>query len=456
MTRGRAARERPVKSGTPFVPAPGDHRVKDPLGPHESELARLVAPHAPLGLPMPAYHGRSLPNVTRSVVDALGIDLASGGPSAPPLDRDLDPFEGRRAEGTIVVLLVDGFGWSALASWSRADGGTAAGRWAAAARPITSVFASTTTAALPSLSAAAPPSATGMVGYRQYLPGFGVVADLLRMMPLGGREPESLVGPTWAPGQVSGVANIFARGVPGVVLGRSSFRGTGFTRLLYDGAQFVGYGSEVDLAALLRELLERPTPPPLVFAYWDGLDTIQHLWGPRPELVALELDLLARTIAYVRAGLSEAQRARTTFLVTGDHGQVPIGVTAEIALDREEEILRHLAHPPAGDRRVGFFAARPGELEDLREALARRLPPGSRIVEVDAALRAGLAGPPPFHPELRERLGDLLAFVPSPAGFTFLPPGAAPADRHRDGAHGGLESEELIVPLIAAPLRELG
>lgn len=421
-----------------------------------SELARLATPRAPIGLPVPAYGGRSLPNVTRSVVDALGIDLTSETPLSPPLDHDLDPFGGRRAEGTVVVLLVDGFGWSALDAWARADGGSAAGRWARAARPITTVFASTTTAALPSLSAAAPPGATGMLGYRQYLPGFGVVADLLRMMPLGGADPESLVGPDWTPRLVSGTASVFARGVPGVILGRTSFRGTGFTRLLYEGAEFVGYGSEADLAGLLRQILDRPTPPPLVFAYWDGLDTIQHLWGPRPDMVALELDLLARTIAFVRNGISEGRRARTSFVITGDHGQVPISASAEIALDREPEILRHLVHPPAGDRRVGFFTARPGALDALTTELHRRLPTGSRIVGVDEALRAGLAGPPPFHPEIRERLGDLLAFVPSPAGFTFLPPGAKPADRHRDGAHGGLEPEELIVPLIAAPLREIG
>jgi hypothetical protein len=70
------------------------------------------------------------------------------------------------------------------------------------------------------------------------------------------------------------------------------------------------------------------------------------------------------------------------------------------------------------------------------------------------ALDAGLFGPPPFHPEVEERLGDLLVLVPSPAGLTYLPPGAS-AGRHLEGAHGGLEPDELAVPLVTGRLRDL-
>jgi hypothetical protein len=71
------------------------------------------------------------------------------------------------------------------------------------------------------------------------------------------------------------------------------------------------------------------------------------------------------------------------------------------------------------------------------------------------AIDAGLFGPPPFHPELSERLGDLLVLVPSPAGITYRIPGAPARTRYLIGAHGGLEPEELLVPLVAGPLSEL-
>jgi hypothetical protein len=52
-------------------------------------------------------------------------------------------------------------------------------------------------------------------------------------------------------------------------------------------------------------------------------------------------------------------------------------------------------------------------------------------------------------------LGDLLVLVPSPAGLTYLPPGAALPSRYLLGAHGGLEPDELIVPLVAGFLSDI-
>ncbi len=423
--------------------------------PIDAELERLLAPQPPLGLPIPAYDGRSLPNVTSSIVRASGLELADGPPIAPPLADDLDPFHGRRAEGTTVILLVDAMGWLGFSAWRRSADRDEAERWAPHARPITSIFSTTTTAALVSLSTASPPGRTGVPGYRQYLPGFGVVADLLRMIPLGVKGMDLLVGPDWSPSMVSGVPTVFRRGLPAVALSRDRFEGTGFTRLLYDGAEYVPYSTAVDFAHTLSKLLTRPAPPSVIFAYWDELDTIQHLHGPGDDLIGFELAQFARCLRYVHRHVPTAVRASTRFFLTGDHGQVPARLEDQLRLDREPEILSHLSRPPAGDRRAGFLYVRPGHGDALEKALAQRLPPGARTIPMRAVIDAGLFGPPPFHPELEERVGDLLVLVPAPAGLTYQPPGAAVKYRHLYGAHGGLEPAEIAVPLIQGTLGQL-
>ncbi len=410
----------------------------------------------PLGLPRPAYGGRSLPNVTRSVVEALNVRLKDGPPLAPPLAPDLDPFHGEAAEGPVVVLLIDALGWSVFAEEGEPGPSHAPLPWRDRARPITTVFPTTTTAALTSLSTGTPPGRHGLVGYRQYLPKFGVVADLIRMSPLGVSAAESLIGPAWTPALLSGAPSIFRRGVPSVALSRDRFAGTGFTRLLYDGAEYVPYSTASDLAHLLARLIDRPRPPPLIYAYFDELDTLQHRHGPLPDLIRLEIGQLAGLLGYVRNHVGSRRRASTTLLITGDHGQVPATRAARIQIERDPKIMRLLSRPPAGDRRSGFFSAAAGQLPALRKVLVERLPPRSRVVSMTAALDAGLFGPPPFHPEIRERLGDLLVLVPSPAGLTYVPPGRAPSRRYSVGAHGGLERDELVVPLISGRLSELG
>jgi hypothetical protein len=119
-------------------------------------------------------------------------------------------------------------------------------------------------------------------------------------------------------------------------------------------------------------------------------------------------------------------------------------------------VMAEISRPLAGDRRAGFLSARPGRIDALRAALQAVLPAGSRVIDMVVARDGGLFGPPPFHPELTERLGDLLVLVPSPAGLTYLMPGASPPSRHLDGAHGGLEPDELVVPLVAGPLEAFG
>jgi hypothetical protein len=417
----------------------------------DAAVRHLLQPSGLPGIARPRYDGRSLVNVSVSVFQAAGGRATTGPPLAPGLDADLDPFSGRRATGPVLVLLVDGFGYAHLDHW-RSTGSRRARLWSDRARPITTVFPSTTTAALTSLSTGTPPARHGLVGYRQYLPRFGVVADLLKMSPVGVPGRDLLIGPRWRPDHLSGAPTLFRRGLRATAVTREQFRGTGFTRLLYDGTEFVGYATGTDLARGLARVLGRPRPPPVVFTYWDELDTIQHLRGPDRSLISLELERMAHLVEHVAGSISAARRGKVTVVITGDHGQVPATVRARVRLESDPRIVSELARPLAGDRRAGFLLARPGRTQALRNALRRVLPRGSRVIPMREALRAGLFGPPPFHPEIDQRLGDLLVLVPSPAGLYYSTPGSAPPSRHLYGAHGGLEPEEMVVPLVAGPL----
>ncbi|HEV2165403.1 MAG TPA: alkaline phosphatase family protein [Thermoplasmata archaeon] len=420
-------------------------------GPSLGEVGELVAPKGPLSLPIPDYRGRSLPNLSANLVGATRPSSASAPTFVPPLDPRLDPFHGSPSEGPIVLFLVDGLGWFDFVRWARDRPKGRGEPWERAAHPITTVFPSTTTAALCSLSTAAAPGRHGLLGYRQYLPRFGMVADMLKFSPTGIETRDLLVGPEWRPEHLTETPTIFRQGVRASAITRDRFQGTGFTRLLYDGAEFVGYATATDLAHELRTLLEGEAPP-LITVYWDELDTIQHLKGTDPELVDLEIERTIQLIEYVATHLPTERARAVTLLVTGDHGQVPATPEARIAIDAIPSVAAELARPLAGDRRAGFFAARPGRVEALREALVGALPEGARVIPMPEAVEAGLFGPPPFHAEIHERLGDLLALVPSPASLAYRLPGMALPKRFLFGAHGGLEPAELLVPLVAGRL----
>ena len=414
-----------------------------------------MVPDPRVGVPIPAYRGRSLGNLTSSLYAALSSGREGDSPPLPPLDGDLDPFGGGRPTGPVVVLLLDGLGWTALLGSAERTPGGVASRWVPQARPLTSVFPTTTTVALTSLSTGAAPGQHGVLGHRLYLPRFGTVVEILRMSPVGVAAPETLIGPDWSPSAVSGVPSIFRRGIPAVALSRERFEGTGFTRLIYDGATFVAYSTGSDLALSLVEILSRDDPPSLVLAYRDDLDVVQHLRGTRPELVDLELERADAILSFVARHVKPDLADRTHVIVTGDHGQVPLAADRQLAVDREPTLLSHLSRPPSGDRRAAYFVARPGHLAALRETLEARLPRGGRLLDMPAAVEAGLFGPPPFHPELSERIGDLLLLLPSPGGVSYSVPGARSRPHRMIATHGGLEPAELLVPLISGILSEL-
>lgn len=416
----------------------------------DPELRSLLTPRAPLGLPVPDYAGRSLPNVASTIARALGAPASDA--ALPPLAPGLDPFEGRRAEGPVLLWVIDGLGFEHLRSAARTS--EAASRWFHRARPLTSVFPTTTTVALASLATASPPSRHGLVGYRQFLPRYGAVVDMLRFSPFGVAEDDALLGPAWKPTEVLAAPTIYRQGVRAVALSRDRFEGRAFTRAIYDGAEYASYASGADFAGALAGLLTRAEPPPLLAAYWDELDLVEHLRGPGTGVAGLEADRCVGLLDFVARSVGPAVARRTRVLITADHGLVPVEPASQLALDAEPTIAPLLAQPPTGDRRVGFLRARRGAVGPLRAALAGRVPVGTRILAAEEAVDGGLFGPPPYHPELLERLGDLVVLVPSPSGITYALPGRL-ARRPLVGAHGGLEPAELLVPLVTGTLEEL-
>ncbi len=427
-----------------------------PVGLRPEEEAALLRPRPGLDLAGPAYDGRSLPNVAASIVRATGVSLGDGPPTAPPLAPSIDPLGDDPGDGPLLLLLVDGLGWFPFSAWSRRSRSSAAPAWAAGAHPITTVYPTTTVAALVSLSTGTTPAQHGVVAPNLYLPRLGGVIDVLRMARIESAGREELVGPDGTLSGISGAPPLFRRGLSGTAVSREAFRGTGFSRLLYEGAEFVGYATASDFAHTLAEVLGRPAPPPVVFAYWDELDTVQHLRGVDPRLVDFELDRLVGLLGHVARTLGPSRARSVRALVSADHGFVPVDPARQLRIDRLPEIAEAMARPLAGDRRSGFLGARPGRLHDLEAACRRRLPPGSRLLRVDDALAAGLFGPPPYHPELRERIGDLIVLPAVPYGL--LGPSPRPGSRSPEfrGSHSGLDAAELLVPLVAGPLSELG
>lgn len=422
-------------------------------------------PFAPVGpgeRVRPRPDGASLLNLPRSVCEALGVP---GDGLPPPLAPDALPPALLDDVQAVLLLVVDGLGqWQLEASLQAGDAPTLArlldrargGAPDASAAAITSVFPSSTVPALTTLSTGLSPAAHGLVGWTVYLEEFAEAAELARWGPaagsgsyqdpeLGGHDPVAFFGhPTL-------YERLGAAGVRSVVVCPAAIRDSGLSAMSFRGAELLGYHAASSLPVLVARALaaRRGSEPLYVYGYWSLLDTVCHHHGPLgpehgAEVAALDL-ALGRWLARHRP------RGDVLLLLTADHGHVPTDPARMVRLDRERELLRHLAAPPTGERRLVYLHARRGEAAALRAHCEARLGAAADVLDPAEVAVQALFGPGPMAATARRRVGDLLLVAREDYQLVY------PFSTARDptvflGNHGALDPREMLVPLLAARL----
>ncbi len=384
----------------------------------------------------PDYGGGSIVNLAASVLDAFGAE-----PPTPPLRPELLPPEALGGRGGVVLLVIDALGHASLLSvlGDRAPHLTRlAEETPGGLRRLTSIFPSTTSAALNSLATAEPPSVHGVLGHTLWLEEQGSMVNMLTLRPLGHDEPLS----EEAVRRVPTVYERLARaGVPSTLITDAAYEGAPFTNLIQEGARFLGHRSLSHLCHLLGQALDEAGGRAFHSLYWPVIDTLSHLHGPDgaepSEACRLEMEFIDLMVGKVHALCREHG---CTLLVTADHGQTR--VDPDLAFPVEGALLEALGRPPGGGRRALYLeAADPERLlsdEGLRQATEPLLP-------ADEAVAAGWFGGP--CDGIRSRLGDVLALAGP--GRQLLYDYGRGKTVHR-GSHAGMTAEEMYVPLIAA------
>jgi hypothetical protein len=403
------------------------------------------------GWTLPDYDGRGLANVPATVLEALGAREAR---DLPPL-RELDPAltDGVRQ---VVLLLADGLGWDQLERLcARRDMPflsslveRARSRDGAQLLELTSVFPSTTAAAITTLNTARTPQEHGNLAYFCWLEEFGQVTQMLRWGPAKHRRGSYFDDGSLDASRYRLVPSIHARlaerGARSYVIEPEVFRHEAMTRMHAAEAEFLGYVLPSTLGVRLRELLDqRPWGSALayVYAYWAGVDTAAHLYGPRSAEHGVEAALLDRALEH---GLAGRGSGHTLVLITADHGHAEVDPVHLVDLEADLELRALLAHPIAGEPRLAFLHT--AHADAVRDRIERRWPGHFTFFARDEAIAEGLFGRGDAG-AARRRVGDVCAMLRGPRAATIVRVDGQ-AVQHR-GAHGGLTADEMRIPLIA-------
>jgi predicted AlkP superfamily pyrophosphatase or phosphodiesterase len=410
----------------------------------------------------PDFAGRGLANVAPTLLRLLA-------PSAAPLDLpSLDPAvlpeSLTRGVKNVVLVVADGLGHLQLQREiaagnapnlgeliTRADSGVSEN---VSYAPLTSVFPTTTVAALGSVNSGVTPSEHGLLSYTLYLPEFDMLAEMIRWGPLNRRisfsdpefgcEPEAFfwAETMYARLQAGGVRRTFA-------VNPNYFAGSALTRMLHQSATYGGYISTSSLEPIVSRLLAETSETTYVYAYWPTVDTIAHVVGPLTAEHGAEVATLDFQIGRLIKNLPH--RGDTLLLLTADHGHVDTSPEQNVFFAEHPELLEMLRVPPAGERRAVYLYPKPGLNSQVVEYARERMRSVGSPMLRDEAVRLGLFGPAPLSARAAGRIGEVLLF---PRGNLQMispvetPDGAA-GPRPFRGLHGGLTADEALVPLLA-------
>lgn len=331
---------------------------------------------------------------------------------------------------SVVLVVIDGLGTIAL----RAHAGHARTLSAAFGRRdvAQTVFPTTTAAALTSIVTGTWPGEHGLVGYRVRDPHGGAIVNQLTDWEDAGIDPLHWQA---APTVFERAA---AEGRPTFALGPRAHAGTGFTRAVLRGAQFVPTDSPAQRVAQAYELAAEH-PGALVYCYLPGVDKAGHRHG-------MASDQWIAALEEADAALSVRVPNGVGVLVTSDHGMVDVPATRHTILDDGDECFEGVERVGGEPRMLHLYFAPDANADEVTARWRRRLEGVADVATRAEALAGRLFGPQ-VSAAAQPRIGDALIVARGNRAI-YDGRGADQSGQRMVGQHGALTPEETQVPYI--------
>jgi len=403
------------------------------------------------GFVPPDYGGGGLLNVAATVLDVLGVRDET---DPPPL-RELEPAL-REGVRQVVVVLADGLGLAQLRALCAAGDMPFVASLVERARrhdraqliEATTIFPSTTAAAITTLNTARTPQEHGNMAYFIWLEEFGAVTQMLRWGPGVTRRGSYFDDQRIDPREYVKVPSVHARlrqrGGKSWVIEPEIFRNEAMTRMHAAEAGFAAYYLPSSMSVRLRDLLEqRPwgDAPAYIYAYWAGIDSVAHVSGPQSADHATEAALFDKAL---ERAVASRPPGDTLVMLTADHGHAFTDPDKLIDLVGDDHLRSLLRNPIAGEPRLAFLHT--DQAERVKQHLERRYPETFFFLDREEAIGAGLFGRGDAD-VARKRIGDVLAMLGDDRAASIVRVDGQ-TFRHR-GSHGGMTPEEMRIPVLA-------
>ncbi|MBK1648796.1 alkaline phosphatase family protein [Rhabdochromatium marinum] len=383
----------------------------------------------PDGLIKPDYAGGGIVNLMSSLLRARGA-------SSDWPDARLLPASELTDYRHLVLIVIDGLGADWLARHSPT--GLLARHQLGA---LTSVFPSTTAAAIGSFLTGVPPAQHGITGWFTWLRELGCV-----MKPLPG-QPRSGGQSDW--GMIKDLRSLFPRPsvferiqTPSTLISPQSIIHSAFSRAHSGPARLRPFRNLKDCFRQIEQAVKLTRQPSYIYAYWSELDHLGHKHGIDSGAAIEHLHALEQGLEHLKTRLAGQD---VCVLISADHGQLDASPAEQTRINTFPALAERLQLPLCGEARAAFCYPCAGELEGFIAAAEAALGSRFAIIRSRDLLAQGYFGPGTPHPELTHRSGDVILIGRD--HNVIIDQLLTEPDFTPIGVHGGLSRAEMLVPL---------
>ena len=378
----------------------------------------------------------SIVNLVSSILEIYDIKT-----DHPPL-KQLDTKVLKKKKN-LVLFVLDGFGINLLNKFASSTKFMSKNYIS----PITSVFPSTTSAAITSLISGKTPWEHGAVGWTLYFKEFAKNIDYLPNW-------DSITSKTQDSTKYNvidyvGADNIFSkitetnRDVKQFYFTHEELSECPNVIRNSGSAQIIPYSNNENLFHSLNNLISKnDSEKKLIFIYSSSPDKLEHhhgVYAYEVENFLKEIDSALETLSSQLAGTD------TTILITADHGLIDIN--KYYYTNEDDELFDSMIMPAFPEPRFISFFVKKHKMMQFEKAF-KKYEDKFFLFKRDEFLKHEFLGNGKMHPKIDDFIGDYMAIAISDSVMKSIYMQNGKWKKEFCAHHAGLTEDEMLVPLI--------
>lgn len=381
----------------------------------------------------PDYENNIL-NLTSSILKYYGC--SSDYCTLPELNDDyLNNYE------NIVFLVLDGMGTKILEKHQPRTSLLRRNM----VRSMTTVYPSTTAAAITSFLSGKSPLEHGIFGWTMYFKEYFKLVDFLPLWDTTSNEPlPKFYDEIHEKMKFKNIFQMIHGVRPDIkqyYVTPENLASSTYTKMAYESAEMFPYQRFESGLEFISKTIKRKDGKKLFYCYNPEPDKSMHRSGVEAEEITQTIKEIE---FYLRDFMSDVKDTKTLVIVTADHGMIDVSETIEANVNAQ--LWDSLILPTFPEARCISCFVHDEKKEDFLDYMSRHKKDFTCMTR-DEFMEKNIIGMGTPHPRILDMIGDYIVLAHSDKGIVTTYPQSRKIN-NMIGMHAGITEQEMMVPLI--------